>query len=111
MQIDVSTDSHIDGREKLTRYVQGHVETALERFGARITRVEVHLTDESGGKEAREDTKCVMEVRIGGRPPVAVTSQEASVDSAITAATHKLKHLVESTLARENSLAGHRDHG
>ena len=90
MQIDVSTDSHIDGREKLTRYVQGHVETALERFGARITRVEVH---------------------IGGRPPVAVTSQEASVDSAITAATHKLKHLVESTLARENSLAGHRDHG
>ncbi len=51
-----------------------------------------------------------MEVRIGGRPPIAVTSQEASVDQAITAATHKLKHLVESTLGRESSLAGHRDH-
>ncbi len=111
MQIDVSTDSHIDGREKLTRYVQGHVETALERFSARITRVEVHLSDASGNKEGREDTKCVMEVRIGGRPPVAVKSQESNVDQAITAATHKLKHLVESTLGRESSLAGQRDHG
>ncbi|MDO9412474.1 MAG: HPF/RaiA family ribosome-associated protein [Pseudolabrys sp.] len=110
MQIEVSTDSHIDGREKLTNYVQGHVETALERFSSRITRVEVHLTDESGKREGNEDTKCVMEVRMGGRPPVAVKSQERSVDSAITAATHKLKHLVESTLSRESSLAGHRDH-
>ena len=111
MQIDVSTDSHIDGREKLSRYVQGHVETALERFSSRITRVEVHLSDESGNKEGREDTKCVMEVRIGGRPPVAVKSLESSVDQAITAATHKLKHLVESTIGRESSLAGQRDHG
>ena len=110
MQIEVSTDSHIDGREKLTTYVQGHVEGALERFSSRITRVEVHLTDESGKKEGSEDTKCVMEVRMGGRPPVAVKTQERSVDSAITSATHKLKHLVESTLSRESSLAGHRDH-
>jgi ribosome-associated translation inhibitor RaiA len=107
MQIDVSTDSRINGREKLTHYVQGHLETVLERFSARITRVEVHLTDESGG----EDTKCVMEARMGGRPPVAVKSQERSIDQAITAATHKLKHLVESTLGRESSLTGHRDRG
>ena len=110
MQIEVSTDSHIDGREKLTAYVQGHVETALERFSGRITRVEVHITDESGNKAGSEDTKCVMEVRMGGRPPVAVKTQEKSVDAAITSATHKLKHLVESTLGRESSLAGHRDH-
>ncbi len=109
MQIEVSTDSHIDGREKLTTYVQGHVEAALERFSARITRVEVHLTDESGNKAGSEDTKCVMEVRMGGRPPVAVTTQERSLDQAIAAATHKLKHLVGNTLGRESSLAGHRD--
>jgi hypothetical protein len=111
MQIDVSTDSHIDGREKLTNYIQKTVEAALERFSARITRVEVHLTDESGSREGNEDTRCVMEVRLGGRPPVAVTSQESSVDQAITTATHKLKHLVENTLGRESSLAGQRDHG
>ena len=110
MQIEVSTDSHIDGREKLTNYVTGHVETALERFSARITRVEVHLTDESGNRAGSEDSKCVMEVRMGGRPPIAVTSQESSLDQAITAATHKLKHLVENTLGRESSLAGQRDH-
>jgi hypothetical protein len=111
MQIDVSTDSRINGREKLTHYVQGHLETVLERFSARITRVEVHLTDESGNKTGGEDTKCVMEARMGGRPPVAVKSQERSIDQAITAATHKLKHLVESTLGRESSLTGHRDRG
>ncbi len=74
MQIEVSTDSHIDGREELASRVQAAVEAALERFSARITRVEVHLSDESGNKARGEDIRCVMEARIGGRPPLAVTS-------------------------------------
>lgn len=109
MQIEVSTDSTIEGREKLIAHVQGVVEGALERFSARITRVEVHLTDVNGQKGGPDDTRCVMEVRLEGRPPVAVTSQEASVDQAVSHAAGKLKRLVDSTLGRESSLAGQRD--
>jgi|SRR5665647_631448 len=111
MHIDVSTDNNTEGSEKLTAHIQDVVETALERFSKRITRVEVHLSDVNSLKGGPGDIRCVMEVRLEGRPPIAVTSQEAGVDQAITAASHKLKRLVESTLGRESSLAGQRDHG
>ena len=45
MQIQVNTDSNIEGREKLTAHVRSVVESALNRFSDRITRVEVHLSD------------------------------------------------------------------
>ena len=90
--------------------IEALVQEHPELLNARHCRPAL-MAARSGNTAGSEDTKCVMEVRMGGRPPVAVKSQESSVDQAITAATHKLKHLVESTLGRESSLAGHRDHG
>jgi hypothetical protein len=110
MQIEVSTDSNIDGREKLTAHVKGVVEGALDRFSGRITRVEVHLSDVNGHKSGHNDTRCVMEARLEGRPPIAVTHQETSLDETVDGAVGKLKRLIESTLGRESSLAGQRDH-
>ena len=110
MQIEVSTDSNIDGREKLTAHVKGVVEGALDRFSGRITRVEVHLSDVNGHKSGHNDTRCVMEARLEGRPPIAVTHQEKSLDETVDGAAGKLKRLIESTLGRESSLAGQRDH-
>jgi len=86
------------------------VEGALSRFSKRITRVEVHITDENAHKDGHDDTRCVMEARLEGRPPIAATCQESSVEKAVSGAATKLKHLIESTLGRESSLAGHRDH-
>src|SRR5476649_2191860 len=110
MQIEVSTDRNIEGHDKLSAHIKGVVEGALSRFSARITRVEVHLTDVNGHKDGHEDTRCVMEVRLEGRPPIAVTSQESTLNQAIDGAAGKLKRLIESTLGRESSLAGQRDH-
>jgi hypothetical protein len=45
MQIEISTDSNIEGREELATHVKGVVESTLNRFSDRITRVEVHLSD------------------------------------------------------------------
>lgn len=50
MQTLVNTDHNIDGREGLVNYVEGAVEASLGRFSQQITRVEVHLSDEAGGK-------------------------------------------------------------
>jgi ribosome-associated translation inhibitor RaiA len=110
MQIEVTTDRNIEGREKLSAHVTGVVEEALARFSKRIARVGVHLTDVNGHKDGHDDTRCVMEARLDGRPPIAVTHQEASLDQAIDGAAGKLKRLIESTLGRESSLAGQRDH-
>lgn len=110
MQIEVRTDNTIEGHDKLAAHVTSVVEGALERFSGRITRVEVHLNDVTGQKIGHHDTRCVMQVRIGGRPPIAVTTQESSLDEAVDGAAGKLKRLIESTFSRESSLAGQRDH-
>ena len=110
MQIEISTDNNIEGREKLTAHVKGVVEDAMSRFSKRITRVEVHLTDVNAHKDGHNDTRCVMEARLDGRPPTAVTHQAASLGEAVEGAAGKLKRMIESTLGRESSLAGQRDH-
>jgi hypothetical protein len=110
MQIEINTDSNTEGSEKLSAHVKGVVEGELARFSKRITRVEVHLRDVNGKKGGQNDMRCMMEARLEGRPPIAVTSQETTLDEAVAAAAGKLKRLIESTLGRESTLAGQRDH-
>jgi hypothetical protein len=110
MQIEINTDSNTEGSEKLSAQVKGVVEGELARFSKRITRVEVHLSDVTGKKGGQNDMRCMMEARLEGRPPIAVTSQETTLDEAVAAAAGKLKRLIESTLGRESTLAGQRDH-
>lgn len=72
MQIQVNTGHHVEGGEELTRQIEGVVEGALGRFSDRITRVEVHLTDENGSQKSGDsDKQCVMEARAnrGWRGP------------------------------------------
>ncbi len=101
MQILLNTDRNIEGHEALATRVSDEVESALERFSDRITRVEVHLSDENSDKKGgNDDMRCVMEARLEGRQPVAVTHHAATLDQAIDGAADKLASLIESTLGR-----------
>ncbi len=110
MQIEISTDNNTEVHEKRIAHFKTVVEGALARFSKRITRVEVHISDENGPKDGHNDSRCMMEARLEGRPPIAVTCQEDDVEKAVSGAATKLKHLIDSTLGRESSLSGHRDH-
>ena len=57
MKIQLNTDVHIEGTEALAAQVSASVEQALERFSEHITRVEVHLSDENGGKSGQHDQR------------------------------------------------------
>lgn len=100
MQVQVNTDRNIEGHEALAAWVSGVVESALSRLRDHITRVEVHLSNESGHKSGQTDKRCVMEARLEGRPPVAVTHQAANLHQAVDGAADKLTRLIESTLGR-----------
>jgi len=101
MQIQLNTDRNIEGHEALATRVNEEVESALKRFSDRITRVEVHLSDENSDKKGgNDDMRCVMEARLEGRQPVAVTHHAATLDQAIDGAADKLASLIESTLGR-----------
>ena len=69
MQIQVNTDHTIEGHEALAARIRGVVENALSRMSDHITRVEVHLTDESGPKSGKNNKRCMMEARLEGRQP------------------------------------------
>jgi len=105
MQIQISTDHNIQGTEKLAAHVKGVVEDAVGRFKDRITRVEVHLSDQNGEKSGQDDKRCMMEARLEGRQPTAVTHQAAILDQAVEGAAEKLKRSLEHALGR---LADHR---
>jgi ribosome-associated translation inhibitor RaiA len=101
MQIQINTDHNIEGNEALAAQVRGIVKSALSRISEHITRVEVHLSDESSHKSTQNDKRCMMEARLEGHQPIAVTNQSATLDQAVDGAAEKLVRLIESTLGRQ----------
>jgi ribosome-associated translation inhibitor RaiA len=100
MHIQINTDSSIEGREELASQVKGVVEGALSRFSDRITRVEVHLSDQNSDSSGQDDKRCMMEARLAGRQPTAVTHHAESLVDAVVGAADKLNRSLESTLER-----------
>jgi len=100
MQINIQTDSTIANNAGLNEHVQSVLESALSRFRDNITRIEVHLSDSNGPKGGADDIRCVMEARVAGYQPIAVTEQNASVHQSVSGATDKLKRAIDSALGR-----------
>ncbi len=100
MQVLINTDHNIDGRESLAAWITEVIQSSLSRVSAHVTRVEVHLNDEDGPKRGQNDKRCVMEARLEGRQPIAVTEHASTLHAAINGAAEKLTHLVEGVLAR-----------
>ncbi|WP_025915901.1 HPF/RaiA family ribosome-associated protein [Herminiimonas sp. CN] len=100
MQIQVNTDSNIERNDGLIRHVETVVQGALSHFKGQVTRVEVHLSDTNGPKAGAADNRCLMEVRLQGYQPIAVTEHAPSLHQSIQGAADKLKRSVDSALGR-----------
>jgi hypothetical protein len=100
MEIHIHTDHNIEGRENLAAHVTGVVQSALNRFGPRITRVEVHLSDQNGDKKGQNDKRCLLEARLEGRKAAVVTHEAPTLDLAISGAAARMKSAIEHTLGR-----------
>jgi hypothetical protein len=105
MLIEIRTDGNIQGSEQLSDRVKAIVHTALDRFGERIRRIDVHLSDEIGNKSGHDDKCCMIEARRDGREPIVVTHRESTMDQAIHGAVHSLKHSIEGAFGRESGSA------
>lgn len=100
MQIQVNTDHHVQGGEDLTRRVQQIIEDSIDHFAERITRIEAHLSDENGGKHGPNDKRCMLEARMAGLQPIAVTHQAESMQLALEGAVEKLEKALGHALGR-----------
>jgi ribosome-associated translation inhibitor RaiA len=103
MQVQINTDRNIEGNAALASRAEAIVASALRRFVDQVTRVEVHLSDENGGKGGDDDKRCLMEVRLEGRKPTAVSYRAATVEAAMDGAAGKLARAIENTLGRLRS--------
>ena len=101
MQIQINTDSNIEGDTALAEKVEGVVRNSLDRFSDKITRVEVHLGDEnSDAKSTGDDKRCRLEARLAGLQPIMVSHLAPTVDQAVDGAADKLEQMLDSTLGR-----------
>jgi len=100
MKIQINTDHNIQGSESLSEHVETVVQDTLGHLAEHITRIEIHLSDENGGKGGSHDKRCIMEARLEKHQPMAVTQEAETIEQSIVGAAHKLKTLLDHTLAR-----------
>ena len=100
MTIQFNTDNNISGREELTAPLIALISVEIDRFSEHITRLEVHLSDENGFKDGPNDIRCMLEARIEGRQPIAVTHQANSHEQAVEGAIDKLKTSLDTIFGR-----------
>jgi hypothetical protein len=100
MIVQVNTDHHIHGSLALQEDVTAAVETALSNHAGRITRLELHLSDQNGKKGGEADLRCAIEARLEGLPPLGVHHDAAVLMDAVEGAAQRLQHLIDHHLGR-----------
>lgn len=93
MIILINTDKNLRENEAERADLKLLIRQELKPFIAHINRIDVHLSDENGAKSGFDDKRCMMEVRIEGRLPMAVTAHAETEDLAVAAALENLKEL------------------
>jgi ribosome-associated translation inhibitor RaiA len=105
MHFQLNTDSNIAGNTDLAAKIEAVVTATLDRLSDRITAVEVYLADENSDvKISTQAIRCVMEARLTGFSPLAVTHHADSVEQAVDGAADKLERVLQSTLGRLETL-------
>jgi len=76
---------------------------SLKYYSKQITRIEVHFSDENGNKEGLNTKRCMIEARIEGKQPTAVTAQEDTIEEALNSALKKTAALLKTELGKMNN--------
>ena len=101
MQFQFNSDSSVMGTDNVAERIENQVRAKLARFEERLTRVEVHVSDENGRKGGADDKTCTIEVRPRGDRPIGVTEHAADVDTAARKAANTMAQRLERVLGRE----------
>lgn len=100
MTILFNTDKSLTLHEDFRNKLSNHLSEKLNRFTEHITRLEIHLSDENSHKTGPNDKKCLLEARVEGRPPVAVTATAQNYELAVDAAIDKIKSSLDTIFGR-----------
>jgi ribosomal subunit interface protein len=96
MIIQLNSDKNIQISERLDKIVSDKISRSLKRFAEKITRIEVHLSDQSAQKTGPDDILCKIEARLKDLPTVIVTGKGDSKEHALGDAIVKIKSALDS---------------
>ena len=91
MKIQFNTDKNIKGTQMLESFVSEEIRRVLKIFVDKITRIEVHISDQNSDKESPNDIQCKIEARLEGMQPVLVVSKSETKEKALYEALDKMK--------------------
>ena len=100
MQILIETDRNITPTVQLEERTERTLRSAIGRFEQRLSRVQIHLSDENSNKGGSDDKRCMIEARPEGRDPLAVQHKAATIELAIDGASTKLENALDSLFGR-----------
>ncbi|REJ79377.1 MAG: HPF/RaiA family ribosome-associated protein [Acidobacteria bacterium] len=101
MQFQFNTDNSIEADQQMADSAESVVTNDLSHFGDRVTRIEVHVTDEnSGSKAGANDKKCVIEARLAGLEPRSASHNASTVQEAVAGASGKIRRQLESVVGK-----------
>lgn len=101
MKIQVNSDKTINVDARLTSFVEVEASRLLSRFSARLTRVEVHLSDVDNKKTSQPDKRCLIEVRPAGERPMTATAIATTTEFAVGEALKKLQRSLTTFFGRK----------
>tara|TARA_R110000868_G_scaffold175216_2_gene412163 strand:- start:111 stop:425 length:315 start_codon:yes stop_codon:yes gene_type:complete len=100
MTIQFNTDKNIQGTEALEKFVSEKINHALKHMDDKITRIEVHLSDQNADKGGSDDIQCKLEARLEGIQPVLVESKNSTKEKAIDSAIEKMKSTLDTIIGK-----------
>ena len=100
MKVLVNTSNDIENKETLELWASEFLNVQLARFDQDITSIEVQMTDENHSAKGGVDKRCMMEARVNGRAPIAVTNYGADQNLAFRGAADKLANALDHAIGK-----------
>ena len=103
MKLQFNTGKNIEGAETLETIVSEKINHGLKHFADKITRTEVHLSDQNADKTGPDDIQCKIEARVEGIQPIVVVSINDSIEKAVDDAVDKMKAALSTVFGKMNN--------
>jgi ribosome-associated translation inhibitor RaiA len=100
MKIQINADKNLSIHDEFSAKLNDLLSKELSRFSEQITRLEVHFSDKNGGKNGQNDKRCMIEARLEGRQPIAVTAEADTHEQSVELAINKLRSSLDTIFGR-----------
>lgn len=106
MQIQINSGDNVTLDAATALHIEEQLRGILARFEDSLTRIEMHLSDDSAARSTGSDIRCALEARPAGLDPLGVTHHAGDPLEAARGAGRKMARQLDSVLGRRSETKG-----